>query len=90
MYLDVKIANACEELITITDIRVDNIRPSQADRIIGVTLRPGQVYRSTMVVLWFNPKKKPFWKSGTTHIITIQYSTPTLQNLTVSTEVLTR
>ncbi len=90
VHLGIKLANTCEEPITITDIRVDNIRPSQADKIIGVKLRPGQIYRDNIVVLWFNPEKKPNWESGTRHTITIQYSTLSLQNLTVSTETITR
>ncbi len=88
VYLGLKIRNIGSRTVKVIDIHVDQVRPEQADKIIGIELRPYETFSIFIRVTSFNPSTSSTWESGTEHLLTIEYETPSGKTDTVSMKVI--
>ncbi len=90
IYLQIKIKNVGDQLVTIKNVTVDGELPEEVANIQNVQLRPGEIFSTTIKVKDINPEVDAGWEPGTEHLVTVYYSTPTVTGQSVSLKVIAR
>ncbi len=92
VYLQIKIKNVGDQLVTIDKVEVDGYTPTEVSKIQGVELRPGETFATSMKVRYINPTLDPdkAWETGTEHLVTVYYNTTTTTGQQVSLKVIAR